>query len=99
MANYSEEKGRSDASDHNCTRCIARLRKEDADKPLTGMLIEPMLYFPGAFSKAQVRWQISSKELYPLIYISERITLKLERHPRPLIFWQYAGTPLERTIH
>eukprot|EP00924_Labyrinthula_sp_SR-Ha-C_P010200 maker-scaffold_23-snap-gene-0.6-mRNA-1 protein AED:0.07 eAED:0.13 QI:0/0/0/1/0/0/3/0/1195 len=40
----------------------------------------PLIFLSGGFSPSEVRWHISSKELYPLIYSFERIGFLLRTH-------------------
>eukprot|EP00924_Labyrinthula_sp_SR-Ha-C_P003007 snap_masked-scaffold_58-processed-gene-0.45-mRNA-1 protein AED:1.00 eAED:1.00 QI:0/0/0/0/1/1/2/0/288 len=40
----------------------------------------PLLFLSGGFAKREIKWHISSKELYPLIYSFERIGFLLRTH-------------------
>eukprot|EP00924_Labyrinthula_sp_SR-Ha-C_P001428 augustus_masked-scaffold_44-processed-gene-1.111-mRNA-1 protein AED:1.00 eAED:1.00 QI:0/0/0/0/1/1/2/0/305 len=42
----------------------------------------PLIFLSGGFAPSEVRWHISSKELYPLIYSFERIGFLLRTHIR-----------------
>eukprot|EP00924_Labyrinthula_sp_SR-Ha-C_P014087 maker-scaffold_56-snap-gene-1.73-mRNA-1 protein AED:0.42 eAED:0.47 QI:0/0/0/1/0/0/2/0/200 len=40
----------------------------------------PIMFLSGSFSSSELRWHISSKELYPIIYAFERIGFILRTH-------------------
>eukprot|EP00924_Labyrinthula_sp_SR-Ha-C_P006998 augustus_masked-scaffold_8-processed-gene-6.62-mRNA-1 protein AED:0.40 eAED:0.40 QI:0/-1/0/1/-1/1/1/0/1501 len=67
---------------------VTQCRYDELEKPEVREQIHfPIMFFSGKFGDSQVKWHISSKELYPLLVIGERLDYMILGHPKPTNFY------------
>ena len=67
----------SDASGKYWSACLGQCDVGASEKELQDLVIDPIMFFSGSFGKNQMKWHISSKELFPLLYVADRVNFLL----------------------
>ena len=88
----------TDASKHSWSLVVSPYDEVRESIDLDNFVPKPLLFLSGKFNKTQVKWHISQKELYPIVYAHNRLSWLLLGHPGPIyVYTDHAN--LRNVLH
>ena len=76
----------TDASKHSWSLVVMQAPYSQVAEQidLATLIPKPLVFLSGKFNKTQIKWHISQKELYPIVYAHNRLSWLLLGHPGPI---------------
>lgn len=72
----------TDASDTHFAVVVTQCSEDELKLPHKEQKHAPLFFLSGAFKDAQLRWHVSSKESYPILFSFDRMSWLFHGHPR-----------------
>ena len=78
----------TDASDEHWSLVVMQDTKENVERATAGSEVDvfelkpkPMMFLSGKFTKSEMNWHVSHKEMYPIVHAFKRLNYLLLGHP------------------